>query len=92
MIIPISELGPILMISISGISPFNIGALSISDNGVGFPEGFDLSKSTGLGLKLIRVLSEQIEGKLNIISDNGTTFKLTFPETIQFARHFPNNG
>ncbi|MCK4910825.1 MAG: ATP-binding protein, partial [Thermodesulfovibrionales bacterium] len=55
-------------------------SLTISDNGKGLPDGFDISKSTGLGLKLVEALIIQIRGTLEAKSENGTTFKLIFPE------------
>ncbi len=53
--------------------------LSISDNGVGIPQDMDKSKIKSLGLKLIQVLTSQIDGNVEIENNNGTTFKLTFP-------------
>lgn len=58
----------------------------IADNGVGLPEGFDADKSTGLGLRLVSALCAQIHGALDYKSENGASFMLTFPKTIQMAR------
>jgi PAS domain S-box-containing protein len=52
--------------------------LTISDNGIGLPNGFDLNNQTGFGLILVKMLSEQLEGKFNITSDKGTTCTLEF--------------
>jgi len=57
-------------------------SLSVTDNGVGLPEGFDISRSAGLGLKLIRILSKQIGGNIEVDTENGTTFRLTFPDKV----------
>ncbi len=54
-------------------------ALTISDNGNGLPAEFDIQQSTGLGLKLVGTLVNQIYGSIEAISEHGTTFKLTFP-------------
>ncbi len=59
--------------------------LVISDNGI----GFDLSKlenSTSLGLKLVRSLVDQLEGDLEIKSDNGSEFIITFEELVYSNR------
>jgi PAS domain S-box-containing protein len=66
--------------------------ISISDNGKGFPEGFDLSKSRGLGLKLVNILVKQINGKFDVKSTQGVAFTITFPAEIEHARHLPDNG
>ena len=51
----------------------NSGALlEIKDDGVGLPEGFDLSKSDSLGLTLVNTLASQIEGSFKIESKKGT--------------------
>ncbi len=53
--------------------------LSISDNGVGLPEGFDITESDSLGMSLMRGLSEQIEGIFDIQNQQGLTITVIFP-------------
>ncbi|MBL0265939.1 MAG: PAS domain S-box protein [Leptospiraceae bacterium] len=50
----------------------------VQDNGIGIPEGIDFANSTGFGLKLIAMLTKQIEGKGKIERENGTTVHLEF--------------
>jgi two-component sensor histidine kinase len=54
--------------------------LSVSDNGVGLPEEFDIAKGRGLGMRMVRAFSRQLEGtlKVNRLSP-GTEFVLRFP-------------
>lgn len=54
--------------------------LTIKDNGIGIPEGIDVENSKTLGLQLIQNLVNQLEGKLEMHSKNGTEFKITFKE------------
>jgi PAS domain S-box-containing protein len=54
--------------------------LYVSDNGIGFSEDLITQESTTLGLKLINSLAIQLEGELEIKSDNGTSFILKFKE------------
>jgi len=54
--------------------------LSISDNGCGLPDGYDISNPTGLGHRLIKPLIKQIRGTMEVHVEGGTKFKLTFPE------------
>ena len=52
--------------------------LEISDNGGGIPEGFDISKATSLGLRLVKILSKQIQGTLSVANENGAHFRVKF--------------
>jgi len=58
-----------------------IAHISIIDNGVGLPEGFDLTTSSNLGLQIVRTLTEnELKGELVLAStERGTTARLTFP-------------
>lgn len=61
--------------------------LSVSDDGVGLPNEFDLDKSASLGMHLIHNLVKgQLQGNLEIKRDGGTTFKITFGETRYMRR------
>jgi two-component sensor histidine kinase len=59
----------------------NEGLITISDDGVGLPEGFDLSTSSNLGLQIVRTLIEnELKGELKLEStQQGTQAKLRFP-------------
>ena len=56
-------------------------AVTISDDGVGFPEGFDIATSPNLGLQIVRTLTEnELRGELQLITDDQQTRAiLTFP-------------
>ncbi len=56
-------------------------SVTISDDGVGFPEGFDISTSPNLGLQIVRTLTEnELRGTLSLITDEQETRAvLTFP-------------
>ncbi len=82
---------PEISISMVKVDEDNV-CLTIRDNGIGLPEGFDISRSKGLGLKLVLTLTRQLDGKLEAVSGNGTTFRLTFPEKFELARHLSDNG
>ncbi|MFM9151651.1 MAG: sensor histidine kinase [Candidatus Planktophila sp.] len=55
--------------------------ISIIDNGVGLPEGFDVATSSNLGLQIVRTLTEnELKGTLILEStERGTTASLNFP-------------
>lgn len=52
--------------------------LKVSDDGVGLPPDFDIEQIQSLGLQLVVNLTEQLGGKLEIDSTNGTSFAITF--------------
>jgi PAS domain S-box-containing protein len=53
--------------------------LSLSDNGIGIPEEFDLETAGSLGLKLVKMLIEnQLDGSIDMESNNGTKFTIKF--------------
>jgi len=52
--------------------------LVIADNGIGYPEGDTLKSGSGLGMILLRSMSRQLLGKLNLKNDNGAVTELIF--------------
>ncbi|MBN2048880.1 MAG: ATP-binding protein, partial [Spirochaetales bacterium] len=54
------------------------GRLEVSDNGPGFPSSDNLETNHGLGFQLIRALTEQIEGTLDITGEGGACFRISF--------------
>ena len=53
--------------------------LSVADDGIGLPENADLSNVSSLGLHLVKILTDQLEGTLEIRRGNGTTFCVLVP-------------
>ena len=55
--------------------------LTVQDNGVGLPPGFDITKTKTLGLKLVNFLAKhQLQAKVEVASRNGTEFAFRFKE------------
>lgn len=52
--------------------------LSIEDNGQGLPPNFKLVDQRSMGLKLIRGLTDDIDGNVSIEGNKGTTIKIHF--------------
>ena len=53
-------------------SPQNEIILEISDNGIGFPKGFNIQKDISLGLKtVISLVEDQIQGQIQFINKHG---------------------
>lgn len=53
--------------------------LSISDNGIGLPDNFELHSHASLGLNLIQGLAQDIDGNFSIVSEVGTRVVIVFP-------------
>jgi len=53
--------------------------LVISDDGKGLPAGFDLSKNASMGMEIVSILTQQLEGTIHACSEQGTRFEITFP-------------
>jgi PAS domain S-box-containing protein len=55
-----------------------IVALTVSDNGIGFPENIDFRNTGSLGMQLIISLVSQLEGTIELQRNRGTSFAITF--------------
>jgi two-component sensor histidine kinase len=53
-------------------------SLSVQDNGPGLPDGFSLGECNSLGLTLVQILSEQLQGQF-ITDEKSGTFIVRFP-------------
>jgi PAS domain S-box-containing protein len=53
--------------------------LTVRDDGVGFPPDLDFGTADTLGLHLVRMLSHQIDGSIELLRAAGTEFVLVFP-------------
>lgn len=51
---------------------------SIEDDGIGIPDSVDLYDSTGFGLNLVRMITEQMNGTINLDRSKGSRFILKF--------------
>ena len=52
--------------------------LIVNDNGIGLKRNFDLDKDSSLGIQLIYMLVEQLEGKVKFENQNGVSYSITF--------------
>lgn len=56
----------------------NKNILTIKDNGIGVPAEFDLDNITTLGFDLVKALSDQLHGSLEVKRSAGTEVVITF--------------
>ena len=53
--------------------------LTVRDDGVGLPPGFDINAATSLGLQLVPLFADQMHGSLRVEPGPGACFELRFP-------------
>ena len=53
--------------------------LSLTDDGIGMPDGMEWADTRSLGLRIIRSLSSQLDGTVSFSGQTGTRFTLRFP-------------
>lgn len=56
--------------------------LSVSDNGIGLPADYSFKEQKSLGMFIIRLLVEQLEGQIDVINNNGASFVIHFRNDI----------
>ena len=57
--------------------------VTVSDDGVGLPEGFDTEKDGGMGFQIMRTMTAEMSARLEISSTSlGVTYSLTIPQTL----------
>jgi PAS domain S-box-containing protein len=66
-------------------------SLQISDNGVGLPPDIDYRHTKSLGLQLVNTLVQQINGMIELDSNQGTAYRITFTYPLDHdAQHTRN--
>ncbi|MCX6268834.1 MAG: ATP-binding protein [Bacteroidetes bacterium] len=66
-------------------------ALKISDNGVGLPDSFSLDSEKSLGMFIVKLLVEQLDGEIEISRQNGTSFTIRFRNLLLKKHDIPLN-
>ncbi len=56
----------------------SIARLTVRDNGIGLPKGFNIRNATTLGLQLIETLVDQIDGVIEVDGSRGTSISVVF--------------
>ncbi|MBL4703459.1 MAG: tetratricopeptide repeat protein [Flavobacteriales bacterium] len=58
--------------------------LEVSDDGVGLPVDFSIEKSNSMGLNLVKLLTRQVKGAIEINGQNGATFLIRFKRKSKY--------
>lgn len=72
---------PTLTIQLNKIDN-NSFQLILSDNGIGLPNGILPKQTTSLGLKLVKLFTEQLNGTLQYVYENGSNFTINFKPIV----------
>jgi two-component sensor histidine kinase len=56
-------------------------SLVVWDNGVGIPQDMDITKTESLGMRLVTMLSDQLNGKFEYANNQGTRWEIKFRES-----------
>jgi two-component system response regulator len=65
--------------------------LTVSDNGIGIPEEVDTEKASTFGMQLIKYLTKQLKGTIELDRNHGTRYKLQFTE-LKYKDRVRSNG
>jgi len=65
-------------IGVSASLKGNRAILILRDDGIGMPESVNFDNSTGFGMQIVRMLTEQMGGRITLDRKNGTSFTLEF--------------
>ena len=52
--------------------------LTVSDDGISFPEGLDFRGTETFGMQLVNILTKQLHGTIELDRSSGTSFKIIF--------------
>jgi PAS domain S-box-containing protein len=66
-----------ITIALAASGPDDI-VLTVADDGIGLPANFDMSTVKSLGLQLVPLLVEQLQGSLSVVTEGGSRFSLRF--------------
>ncbi|HYP12940.1 MAG TPA: PAS domain S-box protein, partial [Bryobacteraceae bacterium] len=64
--------------------------LEVADSGVGVPPEVTIENTTSLGLRLVSVLTQQLQGDVRLDRDGGTRVAISFSDSGSVAREQPS--
>ena len=62
--------------------------VSVADDGIGLPVNCSPDNTSSLGLYIVKLLTEQMDGTLNILRDNGSKFEIRFRNLFRRSSKF----
>jgi len=77
-----------IIVSLRPAGPNSV-VLGVTDQGIGLPADFSLEHSKSLGLQIVHLLANQIDGTLSLRGNPGTTVELQFPLHLHLTEPRP---
>lgn len=59
--------------------------LSVTDNGIGFPQDYETAAHSGIGHSIIETIVESLSGKIRYSYENGAKTEITFPQNTSYV-------
>jgi len=59
--------------------------LSVTDNGIGFPENYETTPHSGIGYNIIQNIVESLSGEIRYSYDNGAKAEISFPQGTDYV-------
>ncbi len=60
--------------------------LEIRDNGRGLPEDFQLVSNSSMGMEIVSILTQQLDGKIRTVGCDGAGFEIMFPRKDRYGQ------
>ena len=57
--------------------------LHIRDDGIGLPAGFDVHAALTMGMEIVSILTQQLDGEITFESNGGARFEVSFPQKLK---------
>lgn len=76
-------------IKIEMIQLDNCFQLTVSDNGIGYPDNITINNKRSLGIQIVKTLSAQLGGNPEFKNENGALFSILFKDTA-YKERIPN--
>jgi two-component sensor histidine kinase len=70
----------------------DIFILTVRDNGIGLPDSFSMDDQKSLGMFIVRLLVEQLDGRLEVTVNKGTSFTIVFRNLIANKYNLPTSN
>lgn len=56
--------------------------LTVTDDGVGIPDGDDFERRKSFGMQIVKILTRQLKGTFEVANGHPAIFKISFPEAV----------
>jgi two-component sensor histidine kinase len=57
--------------------------LHIRDDGIGLPAGFDVDAALTMGMEIVSILTQQLDGEITFENNGGARFEVSFPQKVK---------